>query len=138
MTLQPLSPQALVRIFSGRHPMLFSYQRCLPRQPVPSVQDTVRKVGRVPGTGRGRDGTGTGQGRGGGLTPSSPPSPSVPGVCPSCPLRRGLRLDGTAGTGLPEAAGVAAAVVPVPQVLVGVQLRESPPPRHAHNLQALP
>ncbi|XP_020015570.2 palmitoyl thioesterase CPT1C isoform X1 [Castor canadensis] len=34
---------ALVRIFSGRHPMLFSYQRCLPRQPVPSVQDTVRK-----------------------------------------------------------------------------------------------
>ncbi|XP_043292903.1 carnitine O-palmitoyltransferase 1, brain isoform isoform X2 [Cervus canadensis] len=34
---------ALVRIFSGRHPMLFSYQRSLPRQPVPSVQDTVRK-----------------------------------------------------------------------------------------------
>lgn len=25
--------------------MLFSYQRSLPRQPVPSVQDTVRKVG---------------------------------------------------------------------------------------------
>lgn len=39
-------PQALVRIFSGRHPTLFSYQRSLPRQPVPSVQDTVRKVGR--------------------------------------------------------------------------------------------
>uniref|UniRef100_A0A7N9D931 carnitine O-palmitoyltransferase n=1 Tax=Macaca fascicularis TaxID=9541 RepID=A0A7N9D931_MACFA len=35
--------KALVRIFSGRHPMLFSYQRSLPRQPVPSVQDTVRK-----------------------------------------------------------------------------------------------
>ncbi|XP_078215573.1 palmitoyl thioesterase CPT1C isoform X7 [Callithrix jacchus] len=34
---------ALVRIFSGRHPMLFSYQRSLPRQPVPSVHDTVRK-----------------------------------------------------------------------------------------------
>ncbi|XP_007531401.2 carnitine O-palmitoyltransferase 1, brain isoform isoform X2 [Erinaceus europaeus] len=34
---------ALVRIFSGRHPGLFSYQRSLPRQPVPSVQDTVRK-----------------------------------------------------------------------------------------------
>ncbi|XP_023562449.1 carnitine O-palmitoyltransferase 1, brain isoform [Octodon degus] len=34
---------ALVRIFSGRRPMLFSYQRALPRQPVPSVQDTVRK-----------------------------------------------------------------------------------------------
>ncbi|XP_032469960.1 carnitine O-palmitoyltransferase 1, brain isoform isoform X4 [Phocoena sinus] len=34
---------ALVRIFSGRRPMLFSYQRSLPRQPVPSVQDTVRK-----------------------------------------------------------------------------------------------
>ncbi|XP_026893936.2 carnitine O-palmitoyltransferase 1, brain isoform isoform X2 [Acinonyx jubatus] len=34
---------ALVRIFSGRNPMLFSYQRSLPRQPVPSVQDTVRK-----------------------------------------------------------------------------------------------
>lgn len=45
--------QALVRIFSGRHPMLFSYQRSLPRQPVPSVQDTVRKVGQVPGDGAG-------------------------------------------------------------------------------------
>ncbi|KAG8521438.1 Carnitine O-palmitoyltransferase 1, brain isoform, partial [Galemys pyrenaicus] len=43
---------ALVRIFSGRHPMLFSYQRSLPRQPVPSVQDTVHKVGRVPGMGQ--------------------------------------------------------------------------------------
>ncbi|XP_058136605.1 palmitoyl thioesterase CPT1C isoform X2 [Dasypus novemcinctus] len=34
---------ALVRIFSGRSPMLFSYQRSLPRQPVPPVQETVRK-----------------------------------------------------------------------------------------------
>ncbi|XP_055001766.1 carnitine O-palmitoyltransferase 1, brain isoform isoform X2 [Sorex araneus] len=34
---------ALVRIFSGRHPMLFSYQRSLPRLPVPSLQDTVRQ-----------------------------------------------------------------------------------------------
>lgn len=42
------SHQALVRIFSGRHPMLFSYQRSLPRQPVPSVKDTVRKVGLEP------------------------------------------------------------------------------------------
>ncbi|XP_049642140.1 carnitine O-palmitoyltransferase 1, brain isoform isoform X2 [Suncus etruscus] len=34
---------ALVRIFSGRHPMLYSYQRCLPRLPLPEVQDTVQK-----------------------------------------------------------------------------------------------
>uniref|UniRef100_A0A8C5K5M6 Palmitoyl thioesterase CPT1C n=1 Tax=Jaculus jaculus TaxID=51337 RepID=A0A8C5K5M6_JACJA len=34
---------ALVRIFSGRRPMLFSFQRSLPRQPLPSIQDTVRK-----------------------------------------------------------------------------------------------
>lgn len=34
---------ALVRIFSGRHPRLFSFQRALPRQPVPSAQETVRK-----------------------------------------------------------------------------------------------
>ncbi|XP_075393122.1 palmitoyl thioesterase CPT1C isoform X2 [Tenrec ecaudatus] len=34
---------ALVRIFSGRHPMLFSYQPSLPRQPVPPVQETVLK-----------------------------------------------------------------------------------------------
>lgn len=38
-------PQALVRIFSGRHPRLFSFQRALPRQPVPVVQETVHKVG---------------------------------------------------------------------------------------------
>ncbi|XP_021022559.1 carnitine O-palmitoyltransferase 1, brain isoform isoform X1 [Mus caroli] len=34
---------ALVRIFSGRHPRLFSFQRALPRQPVPTAQETVRK-----------------------------------------------------------------------------------------------
>ncbi|XP_076987220.1 palmitoyl thioesterase CPT1C isoform X5 [Tamandua tetradactyla] len=34
---------ALVRIFSGRSPMLFSYQRSLPRQPLPPVRETVRK-----------------------------------------------------------------------------------------------
>ncbi|GAB1292039.1 Carnitine O-palmitoyltransferase 1, brain isoform [Apodemus speciosus] len=34
---------ALVRIFSGRQPRLFSFQRALPRQPVPSAQETVRK-----------------------------------------------------------------------------------------------
>ncbi|NP_001030097.2 palmitoyl thioesterase CPT1C [Rattus norvegicus] len=34
---------ALVRIFSGRHPRLFSFQRALPRQPVPGAQETVRK-----------------------------------------------------------------------------------------------
>lgn len=37
--------QALVRIFSGRHPRLFSFQRALPRQPVPTAQESVRKVG---------------------------------------------------------------------------------------------
>lgn len=36
--------------------MLFSYQRSLPRQPVPSVQDTVRKVLLVPGMGWGAGG----------------------------------------------------------------------------------
>ncbi|XP_042130560.1 palmitoyl thioesterase CPT1C isoform X2 [Peromyscus maniculatus bairdii] len=34
---------ALVRIFSGRHPRLFSFQRALPRQPVPTAQESVRK-----------------------------------------------------------------------------------------------
>nr|XP_034373501.1 carnitine O-palmitoyltransferase 1, brain isoform isoform X3 [Arvicanthis niloticus] len=34
---------ALVRIFSGRHQRLFSFQRALPRQPVPLVQETVSK-----------------------------------------------------------------------------------------------
>ncbi|XP_051004444.1 carnitine O-palmitoyltransferase 1, brain isoform [Acomys russatus] len=34
---------ALVRIFSGRHPRLFGFQRALPRQPVPTVQESVRK-----------------------------------------------------------------------------------------------
>ncbi|KAL6053674.1 hypothetical protein STEG23_018907 [Scotinomys teguina] len=34
---------ALVRIFSGRHPRLFSFQRALPRQPVPTAQESIRK-----------------------------------------------------------------------------------------------
>ena len=51
-----------MRIFSGRHPMLFSYQRSLPRQPVPSVQDTVRKVGQVPQDGEGGCRAGRGEG----------------------------------------------------------------------------
>lgn len=65
------SLQALVRIFSGRHPMLFSYQRSLPRQPVPSVQDTVRKVDLVPGDGEEKQ-AGVGGGRD---LPSFPPCP---------------------------------------------------------------
>lgn len=115
--LIPVSLQALVRIFSGRHPMLFSYQRSLPCQPVPSVRDTVRKV---------RLGPGMGGGRAGGVTHPLPLLvPSVPGVRPARPFRRGLRLDGRPSAGIPEAAGVAAAVVPAAQVLVGFQLRES-------------
>ncbi|XP_028929802.1 carnitine O-palmitoyltransferase 1, brain isoform [Ornithorhynchus anatinus] len=34
---------ALVKIFSGRKPMLYSFQGSLPRLPVPAVQDTVQK-----------------------------------------------------------------------------------------------
>ncbi|XP_055469414.1 carnitine O-palmitoyltransferase 1, brain isoform isoform X2 [Psammomys obesus] len=34
---------ALVRIFSGRNPRLFGFQRALPRQPVPTAQESVRK-----------------------------------------------------------------------------------------------
>lgn len=56
--------------------------------------------------------------------PSSPPCPSVSGVCPTRPLRRGLRLDRGPSAGIREAAGVTAAVVLAAQVLVGVQLRE--------------
>ncbi|KAK7891731.1 hypothetical protein WMY93_023694 [Mugilogobius chulae] len=33
----------LVRIFSGRKPMLYSFQNSLPRLPVPSVKDTCRR-----------------------------------------------------------------------------------------------
>lgn len=38
--------QALVRIFSGRKPRLYSYQASLPNLPVPAVKDTVKKVRR--------------------------------------------------------------------------------------------
>ncbi|XP_054631267.1 carnitine O-palmitoyltransferase 1, liver isoform isoform X1 [Dunckerocampus dactyliophorus] len=33
----------LVKVFSGRKPMLYSFQNSLPRLPVPSVQDTCRR-----------------------------------------------------------------------------------------------
>lgn len=38
--------QALVRIFSGRKPRLYSYQGSLPNLPVPAVKDTVKRVRR--------------------------------------------------------------------------------------------
>lgn len=72
--LIPAPHQALVRIFSGRHPMLFSYQRSLPRQPVPSVQDTVRKVGQVPQDGEGGGRAGRRLSMGPALFPSVPHS----------------------------------------------------------------
>ncbi|OWK17570.1 CPT1A [Cervus elaphus hippelaphus] len=34
----------MVKIFSGRKPMLYSFQTSLPRLPVPAVQDTVNRV----------------------------------------------------------------------------------------------
>lgn len=34
----------MVRIFSGRKPMLYSFQTSLPRLPVPAVKDTVNRV----------------------------------------------------------------------------------------------
>ncbi|KAM6160104.1 carnitine O-palmitoyltransferase 1, liver isoform [Erethizon dorsatum] len=33
----------MVKIFSGRKPMLYSFQTSLPRQPVPAVKDTVKR-----------------------------------------------------------------------------------------------
>lgn len=36
----------MVKIFSGRKPMLYSFQTSLPRLPVPAVQDTVNRVGQ--------------------------------------------------------------------------------------------
>lgn len=36
--------QALVRIFSGRKPLLYSYQGSLPNLPVPAIKDTVKRV----------------------------------------------------------------------------------------------
>ena len=56
--------------------------------------------------------------------PSSLPCPAVSGVCPTRLLRQGLRLDRGPSAGIPEAAGLTAAVVLAAQVLVGVQLRE--------------
>lgn len=38
--------QALVRIFSGRKPLLYSYQGVLPNLPVPAIKDTVKRVRR--------------------------------------------------------------------------------------------
>ena len=34
---------ALVRLFSGHHPSLYSYQNSLPRMPVPSLKDTCQR-----------------------------------------------------------------------------------------------
>lgn len=36
--------QVLVKVFSGRKPMLYSFQNSLPRLPVPSVKDTCKRV----------------------------------------------------------------------------------------------
>ncbi|XP_072277910.1 carnitine O-palmitoyltransferase 1, liver isoform isoform X1 [Pyxicephalus adspersus] len=33
----------MVKLFSGRKPMLYSFQTCLPRLPVPAVKDTVKR-----------------------------------------------------------------------------------------------
>ncbi|XP_059788230.1 carnitine O-palmitoyltransferase 1, liver isoform isoform X4 [Balaenoptera ricei] len=38
-----LFPWGMVKIFSGRKPMLYSFQTSLPRLPVPAVQDTVNR-----------------------------------------------------------------------------------------------
>lgn len=42
--LSVLIVQLLVKVFSGRKPMLYSFQNSLPRLPVPSVKDTCRRV----------------------------------------------------------------------------------------------
>lgn len=36
--------QLLVKVFSGRKPMLYSFQNSLPRLPVPTVKDTCKRV----------------------------------------------------------------------------------------------
>lgn len=36
--------QSLVKMFSGRRPLLYSFQASLPRLPVPSVDDTIQRV----------------------------------------------------------------------------------------------
>lgn len=45
--LTAVPSQALVKVMSGRHPMLYSFQTSLPKLPVPSVEDTVRRVRRA-------------------------------------------------------------------------------------------
>lgn len=45
--LTAIPSQALVKVMSGRHPMLYSFQTSLPKLPVPSVEDTVRRVRRA-------------------------------------------------------------------------------------------
>lgn len=42
LSLLPL--QLLVKVFSGRKPMLYSFQNSLPRLPVPAVKDTCKRV----------------------------------------------------------------------------------------------
>lgn len=37
----------MVKVFSGRKPMLYSFQTSLPRLPVPAVKDTVSRVGVI-------------------------------------------------------------------------------------------
>lgn len=39
----------MVKLFSGRKPMLYSFQTSLPRLPVPAVRDTVSRVGVASG-----------------------------------------------------------------------------------------
>lgn len=39
----------MVKLFSGRKPMLYSFQTSLPRLPVPAVRDTVSRVGVTSG-----------------------------------------------------------------------------------------
>ena len=39
-----VSPQSLVKMLSGRRPLLYSFQTSLPRLPVPSVDDTITRV----------------------------------------------------------------------------------------------
>ena len=36
--------QSLIKMFSGRRPLLYSFQASLPRLPVPSVDDTIDRV----------------------------------------------------------------------------------------------
>lgn len=42
--LSALLVQVLVKVFSGRKPMLYSFQNSLPRLPVPSIKDTCERV----------------------------------------------------------------------------------------------